>query len=122
MSRILIAAVSILIWSGTYKVYAESNGVSAVERPATAATIFSAPAQVDVGSESYPRFNRGSAVPIVAGGVLQPNGSEGIVQTANSLPPGFMTGTPQYEYAQSVQQYFAAQASRAMQARVVRAR
>ena len=39
------------------------------------------------------------------------------MQTANSLPPGFMIGTPGYAYAQSVQRYFAARAVREMQAR-----
>ena len=56
-------------------------------------------------------------MPVMSGQVLQPNGSEGIVQTANSLPPGFMIGTPEYNYAQSVQRYFAARADREMLAR-----
>ena len=108
MRRLCIALFSTLASLGVTDLHAESNSLSAVERPPTAATIFSAPSRFDVGSESYPGFSTGSAVPIVAGGILQPNGSEGIVQTANSLPPGFMNGTPQYEYAQSVQRYFAA--------------
>jgi hypothetical protein len=121
MRKIVVAAAAgILAASVIHNAYAESNELSAVERPPSAVTIFSAPARVDVGSESYPSFPSGNAVPIVAGEVLQPNGSEGIVQTANSLPPGFTTGTPVYEYAQSVQRYFAAQASRVMQARVAR--
>ena len=56
-------------------------------------------------------------MPVMSGQVLPPNGSEGILQTANSLPPGFMIGTPEYAYAQSVQRYFAARAAREMQAR-----
>jgi hypothetical protein len=120
MKKIYVAAaVGILMSSVIQNAYAESNGLSAVERPATAATIFSAPPRIDVGSESYPSFPSGNAVPIVAGGVLQPNGSEGIVQTANSLPLGFTIGTPAYEYAQSVQRYFVARAAREMLARAV---
>ena len=57
----------------------------------------------------------------MSGQVLQPNGSEGIVQTANSLPPGFLNGTPEYQYAQSVQRYFAARADREMLARAAQA-
>jgi hypothetical protein len=56
-------------------------------------------------------------VPVMSGQVLPPNGSEGIVQTANSLPSGFMIGTPEYNYAQSVQRYFVGRADREMQAK-----
>jgi hypothetical protein len=120
MRKIFVAAAAgILAASVIHNAYAESNELSAVERPPSAVTIFSAPARVDVGSESYPSFASGKAVPIVAGEVLQPNGSEGIVQTANSLPLGFTIGTPAYEYAQSVQRYFAARAAREMLARAV---
>ena len=116
--RILMAAVSVVALSGIRSVYAESNGLAFVEQPASAASVLSAPAAWDVGSESYPAFSRASAVPVVSGQVLAPNGGEGIVQTANSLPVGFTNGTPAYEYVQSVQRYFAAQAARERQARL----
>ena len=118
--RILIAAVSLLALSGIRNVYAESNGPALVERPASAAAVLSAPAPADVGSESYPGFASAHAVPVTAGQVLPPNGSEGVVQTANSLPAGFAVGTPAYDYAQSVRRYFAAQEVRRMQARTGR--
>ena len=116
--KVLIAAFSVPALSGIRGVYAESNGLAAVERPATAAAVLSAPTMVDVGSNAYPEFAAIAAVPITAGQVLPPNGSEGAVQTANSLPVGFAVGTPAYEYAQSVQRYFAEQAVPQMQARI----
>jgi hypothetical protein len=118
--KVLIVAVSVLALSGIRGVYAESNGLAAVEQPPSAAVVFSAPASVDVGSNAYPEFAAIAAVPMTAGQVLPPNGSEGPVQTANSLPVGFAAGTPAYEYAQSVQRYFAGQAVRQMQARTGR--
>jgi hypothetical protein len=118
--RIAIAAVGLLALSGIRNADAESNGLALVEQPASAASVLSAPAPGDVGSDSYPGFASANAVPVTAGQVLPPNGSEGIVQTANSLPVGFAIGTPAYEYAQSVQRYFAAQAVRRMQARTGR--
>jgi hypothetical protein len=50
------------------------------------------------------------SVPFAAGdAVLPTNGSQGVVQTANSLPPGFENGTVPYEQAASVQRYLAQQ-------------
>jgi len=120
MKKIVIAAVSALALSGIVQARAESNGLAAVERPATTGTILSSPALADTGSENYQGF-AGPSVPVMSGQVLPPNGSEGIVQTANSLPAGFMIGTPEYQYAQSVQRYFAARADREMQARAAHA-
>ena len=52
------------------------------------------------GSEAYPTAIGTVLNPVVAGNVVQPNGSEDIVQTANSAPPGFLNGTPAFRYAQ----------------------
>ncbi len=78
---------------------------------------FQAPGQVtanpltsDTGSQAYPNFAVGEPVPVIEGQVLPQNGSEGSVQTANSLPPGFENGTAAYEEAQRVARYFASQA------------
>ena len=49
---------------------------------------------------------------ITSGGVLG-NPGDGVVQSANSLPPGWEAGMPAYEYAQSVNRHFAEQARRA---------
>ena len=107
MNKLLVPAISVLALSGIVHAHAESNGLAAVERPASTGTIVSSPARADSGSESYQGF-AGPSVPVISGHVLPSNGSEGIVQTANSLPPDFMVGTPEYAYAQSVQRYFAA--------------
>lgn len=50
-----------------------------------------------------------ATAPIMGGNVLPTNGSQGAVQTANSLPSGFEAGTVPYEQAQSVQRYLAQQ-------------
>ncbi len=66
----------------------------------------------DTGSQAYPSFT-GPSVVVTAGGTLPTNGSEGIVQTANSLPRGFEDGTVAYAQAQSMDNYLQAQAVRA---------
>jgi hypothetical protein len=70
--------------------------------------ILANPATVQAGSESYPVAVGTALNPVVAGHVLAANGSEGIVQSQNSAPPGFANGTPTFEYAQSVERYWAA--------------
>lgn len=112
MSRIITAAISVLMLSNLTAAFAESNNLAAVEHPATG-VILSSPAANATGSESYPDFVTSQAVPVTAGGVLPTNGSDGPVQTANSLPSGFTVGTEASNYAESVQRSFAAQAQRA---------
>ena len=63
------------------------------------------------GSERIPTFGRATAT-VMSGGVEMPNGSEQIVQSANSMPVGFLDGTASHAYAQSVNRYFAEQAQR----------
>ncbi len=48
-------------------------------------------------------------VTATTGEVLPTNGSQGVVQTANSLPVGFENGTVAYEQYASVQRYLAQQ-------------
>jgi hypothetical protein len=55
-----------------------------------------------------------AGAPITTGGVLA-NGGDGIVQSENSLPPGFEDGTAVQQYALSVNRYFAQQANQANQ-------
>lgn len=68
----------------------------------------------DAGSEAFPDVagRPGSALAVVADGLLPGVGSEAPVQTAGSLPTGFEVGTPAYAYAESVNRHFAAQAER----------
>ena len=78
-------------------------------------TMTTAQAQVaDTGSEAFPNVagRPGSALAVVADGLLPGVGSEAPVQTAGSLPTGFEVGTPSHAYAQSVNRHFAAQAER----------
>ena len=63
------------------------------------------------GSEGVPSFGRPTAT-VMAGGVEMPNASEQIVQSANSMPLGFLEGTASHAYAQSVERYFAEQTQR----------
>lgn len=71
----------------------------------------------DAGSQGYPSYS-GSPVIVTAGGTLPTNGSQGAVQTANSLPRGFENGTVAYAQAQSVNRYLVAQAAHAQTGRV----
>ena len=69
-------------------------------------------------STSYGRTTMAGAlrqfesVPVTSGTVLPSDGSQGEVQSANSLPRGFEQGTVAYEQAQSVQRYLAQQDQR----------
>jgi hypothetical protein len=113
MKRILLAAVAAFGFAAGAVQAGEGN--QDPFPPATDGTqVVSSPATPDTGSEAYPIFS-GPTVPVISGGVLPSNGSEGIVQSANSLPRGFADGTPAYAYAQSVNRYFAARAQQAVQ-------
>ena len=61
------------------------------------------------GSETYRVFVAGRSVPVTAraGLLLLDECSEGIVQTAASVPPGFSYGTVAYVQAQSVARFLA---------------
>ncbi len=58
----------------------------------------------DTGSETAPHFGRGVTF-LTQGDVLPTDGTESVVQTANSLPRSFETGTVAYAQAQSVQRW-----------------
>ena len=114
--KIVIAAAGILILSAVQNARADSESYPT----GSAQPVYSSPAQVDTGSETYPSSVPGSAVAMTQGPVLATNGGEAIVQTANSLPRGFAVGTPAYEYAQSVQRYYAARAANQRQTQAAR--
>ena len=69
----------------------------------------------DTGSQAYPSIvgRAGSDLPSLAGDVLPTNGSQGVVQTANSLPARFEEGTVAYAQAKSVQNWTVAHNGRA---------
>lgn len=68
----------------------------------------------DTGSNAYPDVagRPGSDLPGLAGDVLPTNGSEGAVQTANSLPSHFEEGTVAYAQATRVHNWMLAHAQR----------
>jgi len=72
------------------------------------------PQVADTGSAAYPNVvgRPGSDLPQLAGDILPTNGSEGAVQTANSLPAGFEEGTVAYAQANSVRNWMLAHARR----------
>lgn len=67
----------------------------------------------DTGSAQYPSTpgRPGTALLGLNNDVLPSNGSEGAVQTANSLPRGFEQGTVTYAQARSVQNWLVAHSS-----------
>ena len=79
---------------------------------AQGANPFPAPsyASPDVGSNQYPHVagRPGTNLTALDNEVLPSNGSEGPVQTANSLPRGFEEGTVAYAQAQSVHNWMMA--------------
>ena len=68
----------------------------------------------DTGSNAYPDVagRPGSDLPSLAGDVLPTNGSQGPVQTANSLPTRFEEGTVAYAQATQVHNWMVAHAQR----------
>ena len=72
-------------------------------------------AYADTGSASYPDLSRRPSQIATAGhlDVVPATGSEGAVQTANSLPRGFSNGTVAYAQARSVARFFAAREEQA---------
>ena len=71
----------------------------------------------DTGSAAFPDLAGRPSWMVAAGGVdvLPSNGSEGAVQTANSLPRGALDGTVAYAQAESVRRHLAQQAGRPAQ-------
>src|SRR5689334_22433242 len=106
MKTSLLAMATIVALATGVSAYAEGNGPDfpGLFQPRG---VLANPTTVQSGSESYPVAVGTTLNPVVAGNVLPANGSEGIVQSANSLPAGFANGTPASEYAQSVERYWA---------------
>ena len=110
MKLTLLAAVAILGLGLTPTFAAEGNG-EPFANPVSIGTRLARPAlTADTGSEQYPDVvgRPGANVSRLAGDVLPSNGSEGIVQTANSLPRGFEEGTVQYAQAKSMNAWMVA--------------
>ncbi len=109
--KTILAAVALLGLSLAPALAAEGNGEPFPNNVTSAGTRIIRQAQAaDVGSAQYPNVvgRPGSNLPLLAGDVLPTNGSEGVVQTANSLPRGFEEGTVTYAQAQSVNRWMLA--------------
>lgn len=101
MNKILVAASLFALMMGAAQA-GEGNGEPFSNT--TAHSVVANQVLSDTGSESAPAYGPGVTV-LTQGDVLPTNGSEGVVQTANSLPPGFEDGTVAYAQAQSVQRW-----------------
>lgn len=105
----LLSAVAVVLAIGLAPAMAaEGNGDpfpnNAGDFTTRTASRTSGPVYADTGSNAYPTQpgRPGSDLPSLAGDVLPTNGSQGIVQTANSLPAGFENGTVAYAQANSI--------------------
>jgi hypothetical protein len=94
MNRVTALAVAAFLTAGITSAYADGEGNGNFGGISPQANVVAGTEVTGVtGSEAYPVVRHSTGVGVFAGGVLPTNGSEGIVQTANSLPPGFVGGT-----------------------------
>ncbi len=117
MNRFIAAAalLSLGLMSAAPAYAGEANNEPFNNNRATLSTTYAAPAYnasvpADVGSAQFPDTagRPGTVLTRLDNTVLPVNGSEGAVETANSLPRGFETGTVAYAQAQSVQNWMIA--------------
>lgn len=109
--KTLLAAVAVAVLGFSSAYAAEGNSEPFATNTPPAATRIIRQAQApDTGSAQYPNVigRPGSNLPLLLGDVLPANGSEGAVQTANSLPRGFEEGTVTYVQAQSINRWMVA--------------
>ncbi len=114
--KTILAAAALLSLASTAPAFAgEANYEPFNNNRSTLATTYAgqsyrAPVTADVGSAQYPSpaGRPGTTLTALNNDVLPPNGSEGAVQSANSLPRGFEQGTVAYAQAQSVQNWMIA--------------
>jgi hypothetical protein len=113
MKTMLLAAAAVLSLPVGAALAASPYNVlgNPVPFSAPATSVVAAPPSSDTGSQAYQGSAPGPALPVVEGTVLPTNGSDGIVQTANSLPPGFERGTAGLTQDQSVDRYLQAEAA-----------
>ncbi len=105
MNKTILAAALLALTIGVAHAESEGNGdpfPNAAARAIVANQVLS-----DTGSETTPQYGRAVTV-LTQGDILPTNGSEGAVQTANSLPVGAEQGTVQYAQARSMNQWVAA--------------
>ena len=106
---IIVATVAALSLSTTAFAEGEGNGDPFPFR-AQPQTAYMNATTADVGSQQYPAANPALSFASNGAPILPENGSNGPVQTANSLPVGFEQGTVAYMQAQSINRWYAQQA------------
>jgi hypothetical protein len=115
MKTMLAAAATMLSLSAVAALAAPTPQYNVVGNPfpfRTAMTeVVAAPPAIDTGSDHYQSSAPGHAAPVVDGQVLPTNGSNGIVQTANSLPLGFERGTVTYTQDKTVDRHLQAESA-----------
>jgi hypothetical protein len=102
-TMLFAAAVALSLSAGTASAAPPYNVVGnpfPLSAPST--SIVATPPASDTGSQAYQGSGPDHAALVFEGQVLPTNGSNGIVQTANSLPPGFQRGVAAYTQGQSV--------------------
>jgi hypothetical protein len=110
----LITAALLSMFGATIAAHAEGEG-SGDPFPFRAPGIVTVGPSVlaDTGSAAYPDFSSRPGQIVADGqGMLPPNGSEGTVQAAASLPRGFLDATSAVMQAKSVDRLFAMAAAR----------
>ena len=117
MKTAFLAAAAVALSFGAAPAFAgEGNGNPfPFNAESQAASAYAAQPQfADTGSNAYPSTagRPGADLPSLAGAVLPTNGSQGIVQTANSLPSRFEDGTVAYAQATRVRNWMMAHAQR----------
>lgn len=111
MKKIFLAAAALMLaapaFAGEPLANQASGIILAAQQPAP-----------DVGSQAYPDVagRPGSNLTGLGGGLLPVTGSEGSVETANSLPRYAAEGTVTYTQAQSVQRYLVSKTRRSVPA------
>ena len=110
----LITAVSLSVFGVAITAHAEGEGAGDPFPFRAPGVVIAHPSSLaDRGSAAYPNFSSRPAQLVAEGqGILPPNGSEGAVQTAASLPPGSLDGTAAILQAKSTDRFFAMAAAR----------
>ena len=109
-TKIMIAVTVAAFSLATTAFAAGEGGNDRLQAPAPQFQAAASGWSADTGSQQYPAPNPALSVAPFGEPTLPENGQNGPVQTANSLPVGFENGTAAYQYAQSVNRFFAQQA------------
>jgi hypothetical protein len=122
MKTTLLAAVALLGLALAPAMAGEGQGNPFPSNFGTLTITRSLPQVADTGSQAYPDLTGrpGSDLPSLMAEVLPANGSEGAVQTANSLPRGAEEGMVAYAQARSVNAWMLAHSGRSAPALAAR--